>query len=609
MADVTYWFAKGGPLMYAVLAGAVLTLGSNVVLAAVLAFRKRIPGVLFLAMPFATVTFGLLGWTMGLMQIQDAVPHASLEVRDAMTFSGLSIAPLPQLLALVSCAVGLAWTAAILGLTVIIGAGKGAKWCIGGPVATFLLGLLGVVGTAGWALFEGHGSALLFLPAAVLLVAGSGVGLVGLRMGREDKDAQRCAAGRAFVGACAVMAVGCALVAVRMSGMMLAQEAVATASAEVMQTMMASGVFMARSGTSIGLAALAVAFVAHLIPVFGARKHLFKTFTLVSGSLCGVAVLTAAAGQLGVDWWNGTVEGQTMMFRSVEVADRVPGLPAPADTYSETRVSGFEAVITYSGGRWTREDPPLDQMDSWDPEFVALIATPATTPAQSLLKPQDLTAGGPPLDPQIQILVERMPTVDLHDNPYFEWGHLGVVRFAHLPLSRQPAATESILGVSAREKTEPRKTSKGSTVPSDVLTGQLVESAGILAALSGLDAEGDLFGTATDAWPPPEETLVVLDGSAALGGQAWGVTDRSRDTWIVVRGEPARSIGQGDSAAKMLRSIADETRPAHILFVPGEQWTVQDLVTLWMYATDPVGYGWDEWVLECHLDDHAPPPR
>jgi hypothetical protein len=561
-------FTKGGPMMYAVLAGAIVALGMNAVLAAVLAFRKRVPAPVFLWMPWCTALLGAAGWAMGLYQLTQAVPHASLQMRDSLTFSGLSIAPLPMWLALVCCAVVLALTAAAAGLTATIGAGKGAKWRFGGPIATLGLGALGVLGTAGWAVVSRHGPGPLLLPV-ILLIAGTGVVLVGLRMGEEDKDARRCAAARAFVGACAVMAVGCALMAVRMRGLMVAQDALASAAPESLQAMMAAGLFMARDGTRIGMAALAVVFVAHLIPALGARQHLFKTYTLVSGSLSGLALLFPIAMVLAVGWWSGTIIDGSMMFRAVEIAGQVPGLPGPAETYSESRVSHFETVITYSGGRWSREDQPLDRIDHWDPTYVALLATPATTPAQSLLETENLTAGGQPLSPFIQILIRRPPFIDHPDSPYFHWGHLGVVTFEHLTLSRQVA---------------------------DGVTGATPG-----AALEPEPLEGPQ--------PPPEESLYVFDGSAAGGGDAWGVAEHSRDTWVSIRGGQARAIGQGEDAARMLRSIAEEHRPSTILFVPGEQWTVQDLVYLWMYATDEAQYSWDEWTVRCVLDAAAPAPQ
>lgn len=550
MYMVTEMMARGGPMMYAVLAGFIVALGCNAILAGVLAFRKRIPAPLFGAMPWFTAVMGAMGWAMGLFQLNKAIPAASLEMRDSLTFSGLSIAPLPMWLALVCCAVVLALTAATAGLTATIGAGKGARWRFAGPAATLGLGIVGVLGTAGWAVISGHGPGLLLLPV-ILLFAGTGVVLVGLRMGEEDADARRCAAARAFVGACAVVAVGCALVAVRMRGVMIAQEALATAAPESLQTLMATGLFMARDGTRIGLAALVVVFVAHLIPVLGARQHLFKTYTLVSGGLSGLALLVPVSLILAVGWFSGSTADGSMMFQAVEIARRIPGLPGPAETYSEARVSHFETVITYSGGRWTRDDQPWDRIDNWDPAYVALVATPATTPAQSLLETDNLVAGGPTLSPHVQILVRRPPFMDHPDSPYFEWGHLGVITFEHLGLSRP----------------------------------------------------------AEERWPPPEESLYVLDGSAAGGSGAWGVTDRSRDTWVSSRGGPARAIGQGEDAARMLRSVAEEQRPTYILFVPGEQWTVQDLVYLWMYATDEAQFSWDEWTVSCLLGEAAPAPR
>ncbi len=554
-------FAKGGPMMYAVVAGAIVALGMNAVLAVVLAFRKRVPAPVFLLMPWCTALLGTAGWAMGLYQLTKAVPHASLEVRDSLTFSGLSIAPLPMWLALVFCAVVLALTAAVAGLTAAIGAGKGAKWRFGGPVVVFLLGALAVLGTAGWVLLAQIGTSALLFPL-VLSIGGAGIVLVGLRAGEEEPDARRGAAARAFVGACAVMAVACALMAVRLRGLMVVHEAIAMASPETLQSFIAMGWHTFDGGTQVGLVALLTVFVAHAVPVMGAREHLLRPYTLVSSGLSLLALLVPVGLYVAVAWWSGSIAGSSMMLRAVDVAATVPGLPAPAETYSEQRVSHFETVITYSGGRWTRADEPLEQIDHWDPTYVALLATPATTPANSLLETENLAGGGPPLAPHVQILVRRPPYMDLPDSPYFEWGHLGVVTFEHLALTRQ--AGDGVTG--ATPSGEPRP----------------------------------------ELWPPPEESLYVFDGSAAGGGAAWGVTERSRDTWVVARGGQARAIGQGEDAARMLRSIAEEHRPSTILFVPGEQWTVQDLVYLWMYATDEAQYSWDEWTVRCVLDAAAP---
>ena len=162
MGELTYMVARGGPMMYAVLAGVVLTLGLNFILVAVLAFKKRVPAPLFLIMPGFTLALGAAGWAMGLSQLLEAVPNASLEMRDSLTFSGLSIAPLPMWLALVCCAVLFALTAAAAGLTVTIGAGKEAKWQFGGPIGTVLIGALGLVVVTLGALTD-HGSAVTLL--------------------------------------------------------------------------------------------------------------------------------------------------------------------------------------------------------------------------------------------------------------------------------------------------------------------------------------------------------------------------------------------------------------------------------------------------------------
>ncbi len=585
MGELTHMMAKGGPMMYAVLAGAVLTLGLNFILVIVLAFKRRAPAPLFLLMPWLTLALGAAGWAMGMSQLVKAVYHASLEMRDSLTFSGLSIAPLPMWLALTCCAVLFALTAAAAGLTVTIGAGKEAKWQIGGPIGTVLLGALGLAVVTLGALTD-RGSAFTLLLPVIGLIAGTGVILVGLRLGKEDKDAQRCAAGRAFVGACALMALGCATVAAQMHGVMMAQQAIASASAEMLQTLMAMGLTSAEHAAKVGGAGLAVMFLAHVIPVMAAREHLFKTFTLISATLSLIAILSIAALHVAVGWWSGTIVDSTMMFRAVEVAEGVPGLPAPAETYSEVPVSHFETVITYSGGRWTREDQPLDQIDAYDPEYVALVATPATTPARSLIEADNLTAGGPELDRYVRVLLRRPPYVDMPDSPYFDWGLLGAVTFEILPLGREPVTPADARKAEVAE--------------------EIVDSSSILSLLAGLDDDGkDLFA---EPAPGAPGTLLVFDGGKAGNAAQWGVDERSRDIWVAGASLPARSIGTGTSANELLRSLVGEHRPTAVLFVPGEQWTVQDLTDLALYAYDEVQASWDDWSLVCQIDAAAPAP-
>lgn len=544
MDSMVEMMAKGGPTMYLVLL-LLLTTSLVALIGAVLAvLHIRVPALGWLAVPIAALAVGVLGRLMGLFQLEKALAWASFEQRDALACSGMSIATLPETFALWGCAGLLAFTALVAGIGTAIGAGKETRWTLAPALVATGVGAVGWLGIAAWAAMTQAGVPVLAIPA-VLLFGGMGITAAALRMGTAERDTLRTAAGRGLVAACTGLAVGCAVVAGRMGGASMVQEAVASADPESMASLMTVGLAQRIDATSVGLATLALVLVAGAIPALAAARSLFRPYTLVSGAAT-LLVLGLLGGLHGIGaYQQRSLEGGMSVMRAVEHAAMIDDLPSPPDTAGEARVTYLDRALRWDCGGWTRivfgastlETPSMEYAGDEQP----LIAAPGSAPAQGLLRFDEWDWGREVTPSRIRVLTQRPAYDDRLHSPYLDWIRLGAVEFLWLP--------------------------GGNTAPPPL---------------------DDTIGTEQKLdWPPIQESIYVLDGGNAPGAADLGLPADSTGIWVIAVGAAPREIPRGDDAARLLAEAVEVLDRPYVVFLPAGDWTVQDLVTLCLTAVPP----------------------
>jgi hypothetical protein len=619
-------FASGGPFMYLVLLLMMLAVPLVPAYGVVAALRVRLPALVWLLVPALMVAVGVLGRVVGHVQMGEAVIYAAAEQRDALTFAGLAIAPIPEWFALWGAAIALSLSALLAGLGALIGAGKEARWTWAPGIIAAAVGGVGWLGVAGWSLVAtGRPDPALLLFPAILLAGGLGIVAAGLRSGTEDRDAQRSAAARALAVALTVLALGAALVTTRMNLLMTLQQLMGTAAPEQMGALFTSVLTERAAATGVGLAAMAVALVAGAIPSVAAIRALLKPYALISAALT-VVVLGLLGGLHAIGWYQAHDQaGDTALMRSQELAETVTGLPQPPASAAESRVVQLDGAMWWNGAGWSRltggvGGTEMPSMAYGGPQR-GLLALEATTPARVLVDSASWEGSRESFPQEIEILTDRPPTGAGPSSPYLDWTRLGAVEFlwlaggasGPLPLDGSTGASEWI-----EEPLPQQKGSKSRAVKVETSTNQeIAEAAGILAVLMQGDTGEGLGAVLQSQWPPIEESIYVLDGAGAPGAIDLGIPTDSDGIWVIAVNAAPREIARGDEAARQLAEAVEVLDRPYLVFLPADRWTVQDLITLCLTAvppstSDPYGY-WGSGATEidptCAVDAALPLPE
>jgi hypothetical protein len=86
--------------------------------------------------------------------------------------------------------------------------------------------------------------------------------------------------------------------------------------------------------------------------------------------------------------------------------------------------------------------------------------------------------------------------------------------------------------------------------------------------------------------------MFVVDGSSHERADIWGLSGSAESVWLVGPQTEAAPIGAVQTAAEGLDQRAGELGVEFAVFVPGDTWSVQDLVTL---CHSLGGSGYDSW--------------
>lgn len=316
MYDPLMWFRDGGVFMYVILLLGGLSLALAIGLVVLPILRLRVPAPAWLLGPMLTGAVGLLGTVVGLRMAQEAVLYASAELQGTLMAAGLGIALITTFFGWFVAVIPLALGTLGLGVGLVVRPGIGARLTLVHAVGPALVGLVGAVGVAAFSLPAG----------ALVLVVSLGLVLASLRFPDaqherfEARDARRVATGRLAVGALGAVGALALSVALRVTGISTAFQAVAQAPAEMRSELVAQGLSEASQGGWAAVVAAVVLILAGALAAAPVSRWLVDARALVGavvfvllGGLPLVSQLLVAhqvsqAEEHTRPWWEGRVQ-------------------------------------------------------------------------------------------------------------------------------------------------------------------------------------------------------------------------------------------------------------------------------------------------------------
>ncbi len=577
-------FRQGGPLMYGVLAIAVIGMVVGTALAVVTALRKWVPAAAWLAMPVTAAALGALGTLGGARLALRAVASAAPEESSAMAAQGWSIATYTDAFGLQVASSLLAATALFGGLTLLIGAGKESKWTLATGLPVLGLALPVGAGLMGWAVTMRVGPAP-FLVGVVALVALLGCGLAGLRRPDDPKGPGKAAGARVLMWLCAVGSVLAAGQFGYLLGKIQIYRALAVAAPESKLALWAAGDQLAAKAGLVGLVGAGVVALLALVPVLPLVGRLAERRTLISAALCLVLLVPLLGVRMVTDGkmdelhaWTDValyegLQGRTEALAQARLPDGmdVPRLRDP-----------HRPLLLLQAGSWREiglDGELTDVVLPLDDRVTPTLIVPASMPASELASTALTPSGGagllvrgdwaPPPAPDEDPRGLGLSSVHVR---------LALAEVAPPPdPDRNPDAGE---GAKAKDeegrvgkKERKLEKAKGSRVQLQraELDRQIAESTGLLGDLRAMEGYD-------------EDTEGVV----------WLVEEAGQDI---------------DEAARQLVRALKEVEPEEVRLVPGEGWTAQDVVTLCLAAsTVEIGDSWRARGVPCVLSEEGPPP-
>ena len=353
---MVHFFRDGGPLMYPILLCACVGWIWVLFFAVPTAFKFRVPAAVVTATAALAVMLGSLGTYVGLSMANEAIEHASWETVGALAAMGYGIAHYTDLFGMIvgSGLFGLA--ALALGIGGAIGAGSGAKFT---PISA---GVIGVVGLLGAVVVFGIGFTSRLLGIGEAPLPGSlwmgqivffslmGIAASSLRFHGESRvDQERAAANRVGVSVAALLAIVFGARGWWLMGDVQTFEAIARASTETKMTMMAMGLSMSQAMWWVGLAAVLFWLVAAVVAVAPVVSFLSGTRSVIGGVLMGLLLASmAAVGGLQRMEAAAVLEHTEVSTFWRETSGRVGQLP----TWDGTGQSPAGTCVVYREGGW-----------------------------------------------------------------------------------------------------------------------------------------------------------------------------------------------------------------------------------------------------------------
>ena len=532
---------KGGPFMWLLL---LLLMAAPIPLlvgAVLLAIRRWAPSVLFWIVPLGLVLFGAVGRIQGQIMASEAVLHASTETKSVLLHAGLGVAAYTEISGWGLASVTLSFSALMVALGLLIGAGSGARWRAGSA----LLGLLAALAAAPLAVVVGvimprisgpTGPELVVLP--LLFVLGAlALGISALRDNPEPDHAARLANGRAQVALLALASVLCMVAAGTLHGFATLHEAMAHASPESRQTLVVVGVGLMRSWWPPALAGLVFVALGGAITSLGGLEHWFRLRHLISGVVVGLCLAVTLAAPLYANFQAWQIDQTTAERHLGQQLEQVPDIPRAvihgSDQVEPQPLDGFVRSVAWRGSDWL-PGSPFEGVDAdWslpqDPELAdgLLVVAPATLPATSITGTQWAEGDDGPAATSLLVAVDHGRDMVVLRSPWLVSAGVGLLRL--------------------------------DVVPADAW-----------AELGAQDAPGSLLealrGSSYDSALPGWRGVVFLDGHS--GGLVVHDYTQTQPTSVAL-----------DQALRASAKVLDGADEPFWVLVPGAGWTLQDLVS------------------------------
>ncbi len=96
----------------------------------------------------------------------------------------------------------------------------------------------------------------------------------------------------------------------------------------------------------------------------------------------------------------------------------------------------------------------------------------------------------------------------------------------------------------------------------------------------GRSADADAWSYNWESRPDTTNSVFVVDGTSHENADAWGVSGAAESVWLVGPMAQAEPIGGVATATEALSDRTGALGVEFAVFVPGDTWSVQDLVTL-----------------------------
>lgn len=388
------------------------------------------------------------------------------------------------------------------------------------------LAFLAAIGPAVLSFMRGSPTGIVI--AVAVLGAGACLAIAGLRIGREPADRRRGAAMRVQVALYGMLAVASLTGGMVLHGRTQAFDALSHASPDMLAALMRMSLEQSELALGGGLIAVVGMFIASLPVVVPQLRHASGLRSLAGAALAlSALVVVAALGGVG-QWQQDRAMSITSMMRALSASDRAGALPTPGR--ESPAITAFDRILVHGVAGWERVDEsdlPYHAGDH-DPTDPLLVVDPGVR-ARSLVQ--------------------------------FD-GMGGDLTGFHV-LTREAG---SVVG----EEDDLLRTQRLGTADFLCHAGEAVEES---------RSEWD-HGYGSQSGPTPTNSVFVVDGTSHTRAGAWGMTASAEAVWLVGRSVEPAALGDPEAATEVLRATLEGTGVEYAVFVPGDTWSVQDLVDL-----------------------------
>ncbi|MCB9766243.1 MAG: energy transducer TonB [Alphaproteobacteria bacterium] len=384
-------FHKGGPFMFPILGALILALLGALIGGGLALAKVRVPLAAWLLLPALMVVTGALGTAQGTTTALEAIAHASAEYKSLLAAAGYSFTLIIWVFGLTCAAIALTASALALAAGTALGAGQGATMTWVRALAAGSLTLLGV-GAAGVLALMSEIELVLWIPVT-LLFGGLACAIAGLRQGAPGPDEDRVAAGAVGVGVMSALAVAACALAVHASGRVVAYEAMAHATPDLLGVLLAAAERTQDAALQVGATGVLVAVITAGFLSMPALGLLSELRTQVSAVLIGLMGFTVAGMAVVQEHTLGELEPWTPVEVMKLARAAVPVLPS-TELPAGLRGPPLQSVIGFpiwvqQGGRWMSVAPGMEPSPVEDPRLEPsghqIIAVEPTLPARDLL--------------------------------------------------------------------------------------------------------------------------------------------------------------------------------------------------------------------------------